>query len=63
MSFKETEAANWKNKTKKTLKYLFWGVPFMAQQVKNPTSIHKDVGSIPGLTQHAKDLKLQPAVV
>ena len=25
------------------------GVPTMTQQVKNPTSIHEDVGSIPGL--------------
>ena len=27
------------------------GIPFMAQLVKNPTSIHKDAGSIPGLIQ------------
>ena len=27
------------------------GVPAVAQQVKNPTSIHKDTGSIPGLPQ------------
>ena len=26
------------------------GVPIMAQQVKIPTSIHEDVGSITGLT-------------
>ena len=27
----------------------------MAQQVKNPNSIHEDMGSIPGLTQWVKD--------
>ena len=27
----------------------------MAEQVKNPTSIHEDVGSIPGLVQWVKD--------
>ena len=30
----------------------------MAQQVKNPISIHKDVGLIPDLTQGVKDLAL-----
>ena len=25
------------------------GVPFVAQQLRNPTSIHEDMGSIPGL--------------
>ena len=27
------------------------GVPVVAQWVKNPTSIHEDLGSIPGLTE------------
>ena len=31
------------------------GVTTVAQQVMNPTSIHEDAASIPGLTQWAKD--------
>ena len=31
------------------------GVPVVAQQVINPTSIHEDVGSIPGLAPWVKD--------
>ena len=32
-------------------KILTLGVLIVAQQVKNPTSIHENVGSIPGLAQ------------
>ena len=35
----------------------------MVQWVKNPASIHEDAGSIPGLTQCAKDPGLPQAVV
>ena len=32
-----------------------WGFLAVAQQVKNPASIHEDVGSILGLAQWIKD--------
>ena len=41
--------------TKKKVKL---GVPFMAQWLTNPASIHEEVGSIPGLTHWVKDLEL-----
>ena len=39
------------------------GVPIVAQRVKNPTSIHEDVGWICGLAQWIKDPVLPWAVL
>ena len=47
--------------------YIIWGtlfkkknvgLPDVAQKIMNPTNIHEDEGSIPGLAQCAKDLVL-----
>ena len=43
---------------KRKKKKHFIGVPFVAQWVKNWTSIHEDAGSMPGLAQWVKDLAL-----
>jgi len=39
------------------------GIPSVAQQVTNPTSIREDAGWIPGLAQWVEDLALLRAVV
>ena len=45
------------------LKKVIAVVPIVAQQVKNPTSIHEDTGLIPGPTQWVKISVFLPAVV
>ena len=53
------EPANWfsafSTADKKSYKKAETGVPVVAQQIKNLTSIHEDTGVIPGLTQRVKD--------
>ena len=40
---------------KKPSKIEKYGVPIVARQLTNPTSIHEDEGSTPGLAQRVKD--------
>ena len=46
-------SSNWR-----VLKNVLAGVPVMAQWLTNLTSIHQDMGSIPGLAQWIKDVAL-----
>ena len=45
-------------KDQKKKKVCILGVPFVAQRVKNLTSIHEDSGLIPGLAQQVKEAEL-----
>ena len=49
---------SWKVKNAYSYEMASFGVPVVAQQLMNLTSVHKDVGLIPGLAQWVKDLVL-----
>ena len=44
-----------KKKSRSHRRNVAMGVPTVAQQIRNPTSIHEDADSIPGLIQWVKD--------
>ena len=48
----------WFHVAKMLVKDHLGGVPVVAQLVKNLTSIHEDVGSVPGPAHGVKDLVL-----
>ena len=52
-----------KKKKVKSTRIHYLGVPMVAQQVKNPASIHEAAGSIPGLAQWIRDPVLLQAAV
>ena len=54
-STKESEGSGPKGAMEKVNKNIqFLGVPVVARWVKNPTTIHEDAGSIPGVIQWVK---------
>ena len=60
---KKKKSHTHRNEITKAIKRAQIGVPFMAQWLMNPSSIHEDAGSIPGLAQWVKHLALPCTVV
>ena len=51
---------NQQNSSKDVVQNIIYrGVPVVAQQLMNPTSLHKEAGPISGLVQWVEDLALQ----